>query len=347
MKGLVHLDLSGCMAIEKLPESFGDLKSLEHVDFTGCKNITGVSQCLAGLTKLHYLNLSNCENIGDLPRALGSLTELQYLNLFDFSYLSGNKLVEAAFLGSLTKLKYLNLSSSNELDIIRLPEALGSLTGLKYLNLSHHSRMEKLPASFGNLCNLVHLDLSHCYYLRDVTADLNRLTKLQYLDLYVCGCSDYDNLEGLQEVFGKLSELRHLNLGYCTEVSHPDKRNGLLGQIFTLTNLEYLNLCENDFDSIPETLSNLRKLHTLDLSSCRHLQRLPASISRVDSLKFLYTTGCEKLDTSTMPQYTSSTRMPQDFVNHAGDGESSSYTFQLEYETSDRLMISRQKRQVL
>jgi len=42
-----------------------------------------------------------------------------------------------------------------------------------------------------------------------------------------------------------------------------------------------------------------------------------------------------------MPQYTSSTRMPQDFVNHAGDGEYSSYTFQLEYETSDRLMISR------
>ncbi|CAL5067344.1 unnamed protein product [Urochloa decumbens] len=343
MEGLVHLDLSGCMGIEKLPESFANLKSLQHVNFKNCKNVTGVSQCLARLTKLQYLNLSNCSSIGQLPRALGSLTELQYLNLSNSSYLSENKIAEAAFLGSLTKLKYLNLSTSNTTQIIRLPEALGSLAGLKYLNLSHHSAMKNLPSSFGNLCSLVHLDLSWCAFLRDVPAALNKLIKLQYLDLYACSC--YNSMEGLQEVFGNLSELRHLNLGRCIRrmlSSNPNKINGLLGSICTLTNLEHLNLRENcNIYSIPETLTNLRKLHTLDLSWCGSLQRLPANISEIDTLKFLHTMGCWELDNSTLPQYKSRSNMLPYFVVHTGDGESKSYPFQLVYEIPSGLKISR------
>ena len=267
IQDLVHLDLSGCWGIEELPESFGDLKSLEHLDFANCQYVIGVSQCLARFTKLQYLNLSNCENVGQLPKALGSLTELQYLNLSNSSYLSGNELDEAEFLGSLTKLKYLNLSAGKKVFIMRLPEALGSLTELKYLNLSHQCRLRKLPTSFGNLCNLVHLDLLGCLYLRDVSAALNGLTKLQYLDLYGCSANAHA-MEGLQEVFGNLSELRHLNFGYIYDgLLYPDEINVLLERICTLTNLEYLNLSQNDtMSSIPETLCNLKKLHTLDLS---------------------------------------------------------------------------------
>ncbi|CAL5027877.1 unnamed protein product [Urochloa decumbens] len=331
MVGLVHLDLSDCIGIGKLPKSFGDLKSLEHLDFKNCKNVMGVSQCLGRLTKLQYFNLSNCENIGDLPRALGSLTELKYLNLSNSSYISGNDHAVAKFLGSLTKLKYLDLSSINNLATIRLSEAMGSLTELEYLNLSHHSMRGKLPASFGNLCNLVHLDLSGCCFLRDVPAALSRLTKLQYLDLRMCSIFCAMDVEGLHEVLGNLSELRHLDLSFCIE-NHPDKVNSLMGQICTLTNLEYLNLRENDnIYIVPETLANLRKLHTLDLTGCRSLRRLPASISEIDSLKFLYTMGCRELDSSTVPRYNTGD----------GDGESSSFCVQLEYKSPTQLKISR------
>ncbi|CAN6247458.1 unnamed protein product [Urochloa humidicola] len=328
MEGLVHLDLSGCVRIEKLPESFGDLKSLEHVDFTDCNNVTGVSECLARLTKLQYLKLSNCTNIGDLPRALGRLTELQYLNLSGSSYLSRNKLDGAEFLGSLTKLKYLNLSSGNSVNTIRLPEALGSLTQLKYLNLSRHFIVEKLPVSFGNLCNLEHIDLSWCSFLQDVPAAIDGFTKLQYLDL--CACSCFNAMEEQQEVFGNLRELRQLNLGRCIGsiyASNQVKINSFLEQIFTLTNLEYLSLRENDsIYSVPETVVNLRKLHTLDLSWCCKLERLPTCISEIDSLKFLYTDNCWMLDGSTLPRHMSCSRIPP----HTGDGESSSYHFQFE-----------------
>lgn len=351
MEGLVHLDLSGCLGIKTLPASFGNLTSLEHVDFANCKNVTGVSKCLASFTKLQHLNLSNCGSIGDLPRAFGSLTELQYLNLSDSSYLSGGKLIMPEYLGSLTKLKYLNLSSSNiyvnlspgnQQRTISSPQAFGSLTELKYLNLSHHCLLGKLLPSFGNLCNLVHLDLSYCCP-EGLPGALNGLTKLQYLDLYKC--SGFDAMEGLQDAFGNLSELQHLNLGCCRgEVSYqPDKMNALLGWICNLTNLEYLSLRENDtIYSIPETLANLRKLHTLDLSFCSRLQRLPASISEIESLKFLYTMECWKLDRSTLPsQCTSSSRIPPHFVAHTGDGESSSYVFQYEDRNPARLKISR------
>ncbi|CAL5017354.1 unnamed protein product [Urochloa decumbens] len=350
MEDLVHLDLSGCIGIEELPESFGNLTSLEHVDFTNCRNITGVSQCLARLTKLKYLNLSHCKNIGDLPRALGGLTELRYLNLSYSSYLYRNKVGEAEFLGSLAKLKYLNLSSKNDRDISWLPEALGSLTELMYLNLSHHPTIHKLPASFGNLCNLVHLDLSRCCSLRDLPAALNGLTKLQYLDLY--WCSKNYGMDGLQEGFGKLTKLRHLNLGGCIGKipSHnPAKINGLLWWICTLTNLEYLSLRENNsIYSIPETLANLKKLRTLDLSWCRSLQKLPASISEIESLKFLYTKECSKLDRFTLPRYRRLSRSPPQFVAHAvfsretrHVAQSGSFLSQLEDGNPARLKLSR------
>ncbi|CAO2034768.1 unnamed protein product [Urochloa humidicola] len=344
IQGLVHLDLSGCFGIGQLPQSFGKLTSLEHLDFSYCNNVTGLSQCLATLTKLQHLNISKCKKVGTLPGALGRLTELQYLNLSDSSYCWRNGQAYVVF--SLKKLKYLNLSFSDGRRTIGFHQALGGLTELEYLNLSHLTLNEGIPALFGNLCNLVHLDLSNCCNLLGVPAALDGLTKLQYLDLYSC-FDGFNGMEGLQEVIGNLSELRHLNLGSCcsskknlggcieikSSSSHPDNISSLLERICTLTNLEYLNLDgKDDIYSIPETVANLRKLRTLDLSRCGNLQRLPASISKIDSLKFINTKDCTKLDRSTLPQYTISSEMC---------GESSSYDLDLEYESDGWTTIRR------
>ncbi|CAL5067360.1 unnamed protein product [Urochloa decumbens] len=324
------LDLSEC-EIQKFPDSIGQLKQLRYLKAAGIKDRM-VPECITKLTKLQYLNLANCNCIGDLPRALGRLTELEYLNLRDDLW-SRSILTEIQFSGSLglTKLQYLDLASRD--GIIRLSEAVRRLTGLKYLNLSHHFIMgESLESFFGNLCDLVHLDLSYCYSLGDMRAALNGLTKLQYLNLYRCSC--FVSIEGLQELFGNLSELRDLNLGCCIgkiSSSHPAKIKDLLGQICTLTNLESLSLCENNnICSIPETLGNLRKLHTLDLSYCNSLERLPASISEIHSLKCLKTEECWMLDRSTLPQYKRSSKTSP----HIG------LPSQLDYEIPDRVNIS-------
>ncbi|KAF8667220.1 hypothetical protein HU200_052882 [Digitaria exilis] len=344
MEGLVHLDLSGCMGIKELPESFGNLTSLEHLDFAYCENVIGLSQCLARLTKLQHLNLLHCKNIEDLPIALGSLTELRYLNLSDSSRLSGNRCSEAAFLGSLTKLRYLNLSSRKKpMSKLSLPQSLDSLTELEYLDLSYNMNIGKLPASFQKLCSLVHLDLSGCFFLKGIPEALNGLTKLQYLNL--SRVPRFLGTRQVQEVFGNLSELRYLNLHGCLSVRglpYPgqDEINCLLGRICTLSNLEYLNLGYNaGIISIPETVANLKNLNTLDISFTP-ICRLPASISEINSLKFLHTKKCGMLDISTLPQYMRSSRILPNSVGHTGGGESTSHTLQLEYESYARLKIS-------
>ncbi|KAF8643931.1 hypothetical protein HU200_066636 [Digitaria exilis] len=311
---LRYLSLHGSCTIRRLPESIGDMEDLVHLDLSGCLGIEKLPESFGNLKCLEHLDFANCKKISGISKFLARLTKLQYLNL------------------------------SNCKNIGRLPEALGSLTELKYLNLSHQFTEGKLPASvWSNLCNLVHLDLSWCSFLQDVAAGLNGLTKLQYLDLY--GCSSLNDMEGLQEAFGNLSELRHLNLGSCLvhiAVSHQAQMNSLLERICTLTKLEYLNLCRNDnIYSIPETLANLRMLHTLDVSWCGRLHRLPASISEVNRLKLLYATGCWKLDRSRLPRYMSSSKKSPYFVVHTGDGESSSFSFQLQYEIHNWLKINR------
>nr|ACS49625.1 NBS-LRR disease resistance protein [Oryza coarctata] len=138
---MVHLDLSGCLGIEKLPESFREL-NLVHLNLPNCASVKGVSESLRDLTNLQYLNLSYCPNIGELSISLSSLKELRYLNLSFSSYLEGWP--SADVLGTLNKLEYLNLPS--ELSVLRkLPEALGSFTELKYLHLSGCRRIIVLP----------------------------------------------------------------------------------------------------------------------------------------------------------------------------------------------------------
>ena len=93
--------------------------------------------------------------------------------------------------------------------------------------------------------------------------------------------------------------------------------------------------------TIPESIGKLSKLHTLDLSSCTNLQWLPASISGIQSLKYLHVEGCFTLDKSTLPQYRKAAALLPNFVVHAADGGSSSNLSDLEYENPRILEISR------
>ncbi|KAM0884043.1 hypothetical protein ACQ4PT_031273 [Festuca glaucescens] len=81
MKGLMHLDLSGCSNLKELPLSFGKIRELVHLDLSGCCDVLGIPKALRGLTKLQHLDLSSCKYIGGLPDAIVNLTELRYLRL--------------------------------------------------------------------------------------------------------------------------------------------------------------------------------------------------------------------------------------------------------------------------
>jgi Leucine-rich repeat (LRR) protein len=245
LKQLRYLSLRGSSALLELPDSFRDLEDLILLDLSGCSGLEKLPQTFGQLKKLVHLDLSNCTNVTGVSEALLSLTNLEFL---DISYCW---------------------------NIRELPEHLGSLLKLKYLNMSGCDEIVELPRSFGNLKNLVHLDLSHCCQII-VTPDVfGGLTKLHHLNLSHCACIGGTKVA---EAMSNLTELRYLHLsGFMDMMCHGvSAMSTSLEYISTLSNLEHLDLsCNIRLSHLPECITSLGKLHTLDLSGCSSLRSVP------------------------------------------------------------------------
>ncbi|KAG2659554.1 hypothetical protein PVAP13_1KG364505 [Panicum virgatum] len=251
---LIHLNMSGSIKISTLPDSIGKLISLLHLDLSGCCKLHSLPESFGGLTNLAHLNLANCSLLETLPKSVGKLRSLLHLDL------SGCR----------------NLSS--------LPESLGDLMNLSHLNLSNCSLLNTLPESVETLRNLLHLELCGCTGLCSLSESFGELVNLSYLDMKNC----YD-LRSLPKSFGRLCELQYLNLSGCLKLNLKVD----IETICCLTKLQYLNLsCCPSLMHIPESVNNLKNLHTLDLSRCNWIERFPKRLRGMTSLKFLLIQGC-------------------------------------------------------
>uniref|UniRef100_K3ZGY5 NB-ARC domain-containing protein n=1 Tax=Setaria italica TaxID=4555 RepID=K3ZGY5_SETIT len=259
---LKYLGLSGCSSISKLPGSFGDLKCLMHLDMSGCSGIRELPNSLGNLTNLHHLDLSECSGVKEIPESLCGLTHLQYLNLSSCRY------------------------------ITRLPEAIGSLVNLQYLIMSWCG-VREFPESFKGLCNLFHLDLVGCYIEKGLAAAMHGLTALHYLDMSVVRGTENEDLLVTMRNLTNLKVLKLASfLGPIYGPIYGTHTN--LNFIGTLTNLEYLDLSLNRFEYLPESIGNLKRLHTFNLENCRMLKSLPESICCATGLKSVLLDGCQQ-----------------------------------------------------
>ncbi|CAL5046357.1 unnamed protein product [Urochloa decumbens] len=284
---LQYLNLNGSSHISALPESIGNLRCLKYLGLSGISGISKLPESFGDLKCMMHLDMSGCSRIGELPDSLGNFTNLQHLQL---SECSGLKVIPESLCG-LTQLQFLNLSSCRQ--IARLPEAIGNLVNLQYLIMPQCYSIKELPKSFKRLHNLLHLNLESSYILEGLPEALCGLTALQYLCMrnYIWD----HNLEkdDLPVAMRNLTNLKELDLA-CSlhrlfDVEHNDSYLDFIG---TLINLEILDLSDNELNYLPESIGNLKRLHTLNLWACERLKSLPDSIRGATGLKSLGLEGC-------------------------------------------------------
>nr|XP_048331719.1 putative disease resistance protein RGA4 isoform X2 [Ziziphus jujuba var. spinosa] len=87
-KLLRALDLNRFYSIEKLPNSFGELKHLRYLDLSNFENIQKLPNSITNLHNLQTLNLAECEELSSLPRDMHKLVSLRHLLLDECSSLS-------------------------------------------------------------------------------------------------------------------------------------------------------------------------------------------------------------------------------------------------------------------
>uniref|UniRef100_A0A0E0K1Y9 Rx N-terminal domain-containing protein n=1 Tax=Oryza punctata TaxID=4537 RepID=A0A0E0K1Y9_ORYPU len=216
-------------------------------------NCVGQTEFSYSSTKLRAIRFFNCDGI-QLP--------LFTLRVLDISKCSCGKL--PASIGKLKQLKFLSATGMQHETI---PEDVTKLSKLIYLNINGSLKISTLPKSVNKLRGLLRLDLSGCRNLCSLPNSFGGLTNLSHL----------------------LGELQYLNLSRCLKLNLMVDIN----VVCCLTKLQYLNLSRcSSLIHLPETVSGLKDLHTLDISGCQWIEIFPKSICEITGLKFLLIQGC-------------------------------------------------------
>ncbi|XP_039851243.1 receptor kinase-like protein Xa21 [Panicum virgatum] len=237
--------------------------------------LTGVlSSAVGNLSSLRILNLIDNGFSGNIPASLGHLGHLHYLNLS-----------QNAFSGPLPA----NLSSCTSLMVMDLrliqlsgsvPHEIGDkLKSLKLLVLWRNKITGGIPASLTNLSSLIHLDLGENQLKGMIPTSLGILKNLHFLDLAL------NNLSGnLPVSLYNLSSMEGMQIQF----------NMLTGSIASdigsrFPGMRYLGLSGNQFTGhIPASLSNLTSLQFLYLSANRLSGYVPRTVGRLHGIQYLY-----------------------------------------------------------
>ncbi len=255
------------------------LKNLEEVSFY-YNNLDIIPEGVGKLTHLKELGLNRNEITATSLDVLSTLTNLEVLNLS--SNLLSGKAEDYEPLTKLMSLRKLDISWNSYLNsAVGILDKIAKLTNLEELNLCANKLNEHDFSPLHNLVNLRKLDVSYCDLENAAILDeISKITNLEDLDLSnnkfngkdFSPLSHFTNLRKLNlskndleaDSVGldKLTNLEELNLS----------KNKFKGYDFSsfknLTNLRKLNLEENEItitDDLLRVLFSLPNLEQLEL----------------------------------------------------------------------------------
>ena len=308
-----NINLNGCEVITKLP-SLLCAPNLKNLNVSGCINLIEVDESFGHLDKLETWHLEGCSKLEILPSApnLKALYMSNCKNLIK---------VDESF-GHLDKLEMWYLRGCSKLEI--LPSGL-MLRSLKYFDLSYCKRLEKFPA----ICapNLKSLDISFCKNLIEVhesVGELHKLTEwylescikleilpshLQLRSLQTLYLNDCRRLEKFPDIHPEMKNTLFIRMGNSgiressSSLTHLAK--GLCS--LELSNIPQLDVSEYGFLSLGSLCLNTCDGDTneLDFQYFPRLIRLTISYSNIISitqkisgsptLRFINIYNCEQL----------------------------------------------------
>ncbi|XP_050231668.1 disease resistance protein RPV1-like [Mercurialis annua] len=261
------------------------------------------------LDKLVALDMRNSK-LKYLWKEMRFLVELKVLNL---GHCHG--LVRTPDFRGLPSLEKLVLKDCKNLTDV--DESVGGLERLIIFNLKDCKSLKKLPIEITMLHSLEELIISGCSNLVELPKDLAKLQSLKILHADGIAINSPDSIT---EDFNKLrlsvlhstswSWLLQKRWAESTSLSLPSLPRFLVslslagcrisdtaipGDLSALPSLEYLNLSENPFCFLPESINSLGMLDSLVLDRCTNLKSLPELPTRINSLKAEDCTSLERI----------------------------------------------------
>jgi Leucine-rich repeat (LRR) protein len=226
-----------------LPKEITELTQLKTLKLSGKIHHTSFARigCIISLQHLH-LNHSNLE---EFPSSIYSLIHLKTLDI------SNNKLNSVSDkINKLQELKILNVSHNH---LQSLPYVT-SLTKIVHLDLSHNC-LDSLPRTISTFTQLEILDLEDNRISR-LSRNIASLTSLKVLS------ARRNQISSVARAIGKLTQLQTLLLAENSNLT------SLPEEIENLTKLEYLDLMNCGFKSLPEKLFNLPSDTMVEITDC-------------------------------------------------------------------------------
>ncbi|KAL1146128.1 hypothetical protein V6Z11_A11G350400 [Gossypium hirsutum] len=277
LKSLKLLNLRDCKSLRTLPTRIG-MESLETLILSGCSSLLRFPEIDGKMKRLKTLDLSSCYKIEYFPV---NLQQVEFLEELDLSETSITEPPSFIF-----QLKNLNSLSFNGCKgpSSKLRPNLSSL--FKVIQGRRTTPMAPMLPLLSGLSSLRRLNLRDCNLCEgDIPRDISGLSSLKHLDL---SGNNFISIPASLTGLSKLGFLELSNCNMCT-LGEADIQSYISG----LSSLVHLGLSDNNFISIPASLTRLSKLQFLGLSNCKMLKSLPELPTRVADVCI---NGCSSLE---------------------------------------------------